>query len=349
MRLSRYRIVKLVPSGFTLVELLVVIAIIAILIALLLPAVQAARAAARRAQCMNNVKQIALAIHNYHSAFKRMPDNANNHGYTSGNWNQPPDGALNQFANGFSWMAKILPYMEENAIYDQLNFSLPAVSSVGNPSNRELIKSPISNFICPEDPIGYDPVRDDLNRWWASSAAGKGFPVDDGAGASTYKGIGNGIEWIDGPTSLFHYMKYNQGDQNDYPIKRNPISFRQVLDGLSNTLMVSERSHACSRATWACSWGSGAAPHSEAHPSRGGTHLGINSTKRVPYHAFPSDCVWLMDWTSFPYGMHSYHVGGVMCALADGSVSFLSETMDEELVTALGHMRDGLPLSGFRQ
>ena len=343
----RYGFVKVVPTGFTLVELLVVISIIAILIALLLPAVQAARAAARRVHCMNNLKQIALAIHNYHSAHGKMPECANNYGYTSGNYNQPAAGTINQFANGFSWMAKLLPYMEEDAINDQLNFALPAVSSVGNPSNRELIKSTIPNFICPEDPVNYTPFRDDLNRWWSWTAAGQHFDTE-GAGVSTYKGIGNSIEWVAGPTSLFHYIKYNQGDQNDYPIKRTPISFRSVEDGLSNTLMVSERSHACTRASWACAWGSTAAPHSEAHPSRGGMHLGINSTKRIPYHPFPSDCVWLMAWTSYPYAMHSYHVAGVMAALADGSVSFLSETMDEELVTALSHMRDGAPAGGFR-
>jgi hypothetical protein len=160
-------------------------------------------------------------------------------------------------------------------------------------------------------------------------------------------GVGNGIEPITGPVSLFHSMKYNEGNQNDYPIKRGAISFRLVTDGLSNTLMLGERSFDCSRAAWACSWGSYAAPHSHALPSLGGYPLGINSTKYIPWHPFPTDCVWLMDWTSYPYGLHSYHRQGVVCALADGAVAFLDENMDEQLVIDLAYMNNGAPAGGF--
>jgi len=343
----RHRFAKLVPAGFTLVELLVVIAIIGILVTLLLPAVQAARTAARRIQCMNNIKQIALAIHSYHSIHDRMPESANNYGYTGGGYSQPPSGAMNEHTNGFSWLVKILPFMEEQAIYDQLNFDLPAVSSVGNPSNRELIKTPIANFMCPEDPVSGDPVRNDLNRWWAWTAGGTNFDNNGEVATATYKGVGNSIEPAQGPVSLFHSIKYNDGNQNQYPVKRGKLSFRLVTDGLSNTLMVSERSYDCSRASWACAWGSNAAAYSEADQSRGGYHLGINSTKLVQWHPFPTDCVWLMAWLSEPYGMHSYHRQGVVCALADGAVAFLDETMDEQLVTDLAFMNNGQPAGGF--
>ncbi len=98
--------------GFTLVELLVVIAIIGVLVALLLPAVQAARGAARRIQCTNNLKQVALAIHNYHTANNAQPayhDTANPYGW----WKTGP-----------TWTMLILPYMEEQAMYDQFDFTV---------------------------------------------------------------------------------------------------------------------------------------------------------------------------------------------------------------------------------
>ncbi|MEX0818435.1 MAG: DUF1559 domain-containing protein, partial [Pirellulaceae bacterium] len=90
-------------QGFTLVELLVVIAIIGILVALLLPAVQAAREAARRMSCNNNLKQLALAAHNYHDTYKVFPANANNRDASRG---KPP-------TNGFSWISKTLPFFEQ--------------------------------------------------------------------------------------------------------------------------------------------------------------------------------------------------------------------------------------------
>ncbi|MFH1921283.1 MAG: DUF1559 domain-containing protein, partial [Planctomycetota bacterium] len=110
-------------QAFTLVELLVVIAIIGILIALLLPAVQAAREAARRAQCINNAKQLALAMHNYHDVFKVLP--ASYRGTVPG-WT-----ANNMVAH--SWMQAILPFIEQQPLYDQIDFSLPYGG--GNPGD----------------------------------------------------------------------------------------------------------------------------------------------------------------------------------------------------------------------
>src|SRR5574338_477374 len=104
--------------AFTLIELLVVIAIIGVLIALLLPAVQAAREAARRASCLNNLKQIGLAMHNYQDAVGAFPP-----GYLSLTVNDQPNGA--ELGPGWSWGAFILPQMEQAAVYNAINFSLP--------------------------------------------------------------------------------------------------------------------------------------------------------------------------------------------------------------------------------
>src|SRR6266446_7213330 len=101
-------------SGFTLIELLVVIAIIAILIAMLVPAVQKVRAAAARSQCQNNLKQIGLALHNYHNANKRFPP-----GYVDGNTN-PASTPDNDVGPGWGWASFLLPYHEQNNIYAQI-------------------------------------------------------------------------------------------------------------------------------------------------------------------------------------------------------------------------------------
>ena len=125
--------------AFTLIELLVVIAIIAVLIALLLPAVQAAREAARRAQCVNNMKQIGLAIHNYHSTNDTFPA-----------------GAMSQQNNGGgSWqstscLAMMLPFLEQNAIYSSINFSWNAVGNSPN-QNSTAYRNQINSFLCPSD------------------------------------------------------------------------------------------------------------------------------------------------------------------------------------------------------
>src|SRR5512135_3856053 len=105
------------PSGFTLIELLVVIAIIGVLIALLLPAVQAAREAARRVQCVNNLKQIGLALHNYHDAVGALPM-----GYAA---SRPFVDGLTDTTPGWAWGAMILPQLEQSALFNAVNFSLP--------------------------------------------------------------------------------------------------------------------------------------------------------------------------------------------------------------------------------
>src|SRR6185436_9747421 len=107
---------KSVRTGFTLIELLVVIAIIAILIALLLPAVQQAREAARRTQCRNNLKQLGLALHNYHDAKNRFPQ-----AVIWGTWN-----GQSWLPNHHTWLTMLLPYLDQAPLYNQVNFQAPA-------------------------------------------------------------------------------------------------------------------------------------------------------------------------------------------------------------------------------
>lgn len=133
--------------GFTLIELLVVIAIIAILIALLLPAVQQAREAARRSQCKNNLKQLGLALHNYHDTFNTLP---------IGVLDAPPAGVAQ---GDWTWSTMILPYIDESALWKKLNVGTGVFPGSGNNDNRAhpLSGLEIGAFICPSDPG--DPVN----------------------------------------------------------------------------------------------------------------------------------------------------------------------------------------------
>src|SRR3954453_3033933 len=135
--------------GFTLIELLVVIAIIAILIALLLPAVQQAREAARRAQCVNNLKQLGVALHNYESAHNKLPP--------AGTF-APPDDVLKlewyylqsidlKSGTNYSWIVKLLPFLEEDSLYQQFNFKVPVTR---NPTDPQAAQP--TSLLCPSDP-----------------------------------------------------------------------------------------------------------------------------------------------------------------------------------------------------
>jgi len=131
--------------GFTLIELLVVIAIIAILIALLLPAVQAAREAARRTQCRNNMKEIGLALHNYHDVCRCLPPSSTS-GFGQGVWNYPTDpNPADPAIHLHSFASLILPFIEQGAVYKKINYN---VSSL-DPSNHEMASLVLPFYRCP--------------------------------------------------------------------------------------------------------------------------------------------------------------------------------------------------------
>ena len=167
-----YRMKNVEPGGFTLIELLVVIAIIAILIALLLPAVQSARAAARRIQCVNNLKQIGLALHNYESANGVFPasylDNPNLSGTAYG-ITYPDDGSNGW--PGFGWGTMILPFIEQSPLYASFNINLPCWA----PDNTTSAMTKVAVFICPSVSTSTDAFA--LPRYTSGTSDNPSNPV----------------------------------------------------------------------------------------------------------------------------------------------------------------------------
>lgn len=213
--------------AFTLVELLVVIAIIGVLVGLLLPAVQAAREAVRRSSCQNNLHQLALAGHNYHSSFNQLPSGW----VSSGNSNLP----------GWSWAAGMLGEMEQNNLYEQIDFGVPIHDS----SHRAVRETSIKSMICPSDTgstlfeIAEGEEHDDHDDHddHDHDHDHHGENVDEGdhklfrIAKANYSGVFGTFELHDAPFA---------GDGLFYA--NSALRFRDVTDGLSTTLMFGERS-----------------------------------------------------------------------------------------------------------
>lgn len=151
-------------SGFTLVELLVVIAIIGILVALLLPAIQAAREAARRTECSNNTKQLALALHNYHDTQGRFPPTGVLYG--------DPHTVPHQVPYHHSWLVMILPFMEEGPLYDGVDKNLP-IWNDGTGQPQEVVRTKVDTLLCPSSiPLELNQTR---NMAYTNYAASEGY------------------------------------------------------------------------------------------------------------------------------------------------------------------------------
>jgi prepilin-type N-terminal cleavage/methylation domain-containing protein/prepilin-type processing-associated H-X9-DG protein len=212
-------------KAFTLVELLVVIAIIGILVALLLPAVQAAREAARRMSCNNNLKQIALASHNYHDTYNSLPMG----------WIglETPNGrVLSEGEPGWGWAAHVLPFIEQNTVTDILRDTLP----ITDPQNQPARDAHLPIFRCPSD---------------ANSR--EFFDLEDAGGAvlatvpsANYVGMFGTLELED-----CEGLAPGVQCRGDGPFFHNSSTrFRDFIDGTSNTLLIGERSSKYGASTW---------------------------------------------------------------------------------------------------
>ncbi|MBB3208195.1 prepilin-type N-terminal cleavage/methylation domain-containing protein/prepilin-type processing-associated H-X9-DG protein [Rhodopirellula rubra] len=231
--------------AFTLVELLVVIAIIGVLVGLLLPAVQAAREAARRMSCSNNFKQIGLAIHNYHSAYNQLPTN-----HTGTDRASNGDVSVNSNRRFLSWLVPILPFVEQQALWEHisnpsqettpgttmstatLNGTWPSMGPVPWESRYVPWATQVSSYRCPSDPANLPGVATGRTNY----AASLGDTID-----SCYYGGRNEVGAYQQPSN---YSRNSDGDMTlrarasyrGFFWSRHRVGFRDCLDGLSNTI-----------------------------------------------------------------------------------------------------------------
>jgi prepilin-type N-terminal cleavage/methylation domain-containing protein/prepilin-type processing-associated H-X9-DG protein len=313
--------------GFTLVELLVVIAIIGILVALLLPAVQAAREAARRSSCTNNLKQVGVAIHNYHDTYKVLPP---------GHINCP--GFPNACAGGVNigqpwltgWAIAILPFMENQPLFEKYNH----LQSNHHASNHPVIQTILEPYICPSD----------INtQQLTQPESGPGSGVNYAPGS--YRAVSGVTETI-GTTNWDEGAPNPQTNKGAFhvvwPTNKSVETFASVLDGTSNTLFVGEyhtRTQNRRRTFWAYTY----------------TSYAVSSVHRGSPTAFGfPDYLLCDDPPPAGAGAHnndckrsfaSFHPGGLNFCLGDGSVRFVSKTIDRNILYAADTIQGNEPLT----
>ena len=296
--------------GFTLIELLVVIAIIAILIALLLPAVQQAREAARRTQCKNNLKQIGLALHNYHDTSRVFPP-----GWIAVDENRRP--SAHEGTSGVAWGTMILPYMEQTNIYNQFNANVPLT----DPLNAAFLRNQIPAYKCPSDPqpafftIAEEGGGPDLAELPIANYIGS-FGTEELDGCENTPGdlpvMADGTCRGNGP--FYHNSRVRISD---------------ITDGTSSTFLVGERK-TVANLDWFTSWPGMITEGEEAFQRVCG------SADHTPNH--PS-----MHFDDFS----SVHTGGAQFCLGDGSVRFISENIDRGVYQSLATIQGGEVVGEF--
>lgn len=314
---------RLCFKGFTLVELLVVIAIIGVLVGLLLPAVQAAREAARRMSCSNNLKQIGLALHNYHDTHGVFPP-----GFVNANsgYNTPADNWADN-TNGLAWSALVLPFMEQAPLYDQLKAETGGFARHWQRDfNWAMAEAPsarvgIASYSCPSDTMG--PINNKRGNYGKNNYLG-----NSGNAAAVDR---RGIFWTG-----------------------SRVLIRDILDGTSNTVMVVERSgtrslvdNSCG--TNRCDWNAGLWIGARTIGGANGWSPGLASTDvdsygggNATYLINRSAATWGNSW-----GNSSLHPGGLQWTLCDGSTRFVSETIDMITYRNLRWRESGQPIGEY--
>lgn len=338
----REKTCRYAPCGFTLVELLVVITIIGILISLLLPAVQSAREAARRISCANNLKQVGLALHNYHSHYNCFP------------------GLGTSSLASFSVQAKLLPFVEQTNLQDLIDFTQPLYlgsshNQTLNPAQAAAARTRLSLFRCPSDP-GEDMYEEKPGE----VLAGGNYVVCGGSGTGTNYDLRY-------PTDgLFYYG--------------SACGFRDIADGSSNTVVFSEsilglRSDVTKPDAVPTGFDrlmgfSGHAPNTDGPGLHGLIDPDLASVARRCQLWFGNRCFgWIVgkpmattfitymlpnDPTPDVYSMgigfyaaRSFHPGGVNATLGDGSVRFISDRVELDVWRALGTCAGGEVIEQF--
>jgi prepilin-type N-terminal cleavage/methylation domain-containing protein len=347
--------------AFTLVELLVVIAIIGILVALLLPAIQAAREAARRTQCQNNIKNIALAMHTYESARKHFPAAA----YKPPTQQQETLTDSQLYSN---WLIELLPQLEFATLYDKFDvfWNVPTLGDARRqriinpvtttPNDAEEIATQIAIFLCPSDNGAGNPFVGGMNGLtWARG--------NYGLNAYFYWGNNDANKVASGTfsgsmsaelTSLSNNLNFNVGIA---PIGQKGYSLKQITDGLSNTIMIAEMRVGVTASDRRGVWAMGMCG-SSFHCRHVQLSAAINSCNRgdddiygaqeivdaVGDGTLLAECMrpetgggggaWSGGIGSGQSSVRSVHPGGAMVAMADASVRFMSDFTDNGSLSA---------------
>ncbi|WP_339746891.1 DUF1559 domain-containing protein [uncultured Rubinisphaera sp.] len=339
-----------IRDGFTLIELLVVIAIIAILVALLLPAVQQAREAARRSSCKNNLKQIGLALHNYHDVFSTLP--MGNH--SNSGW-------------GISWMPPLLPFVEQSALYDRFDFGLPndlgytdQCVNLGTNDSTKLIDV----FLCPSSPL---PNRVASNTTCANSMRASYVGISGAADDAVItpaqaKTVGNnhnaccgsGVGVGDGIKSTGGMLVGPDGGGNtgEGRVANGGRSrrFAEAVDGTSNVIVVAE----CSDFAFDSAGSPVSIDGSHPHGWMMGTANGANRNREFNLTTIryaPNTRTYPLPGVTSNHGANnplmSAHKGGVQVVLLDGHVAFISENVDLVTLKRLALRDDRQPVGEY--
>ena len=342
--------------GFTLIELLVVIAIIAVLIALLLPAVQQAREAARRTQCKNNMKQFALALHNYHDTYTKLPHSVMGSIYDNGDgtgW------------RSFSAQAYILPYIDQAPLYNSINFNANACcDNGGGPANNDAIlgSRKITAFLCPsDDPPSYLGAP---NNYAVCNGSNTGYDTDPNQGQQN--GMFNKNQNVslssatDGTSNTILAAEFITTNQGSAPGTQAALSI--VREGASvkgeyNNPRATTQSGAAITLQNLQTWGQACLAITNTNGNNIGDHWyhgesgrTVFNTLLTPNSKYPN-CSFHCGGCHYDGGVligsRSKHVGGTHHTMADGSVRFISENIDWNTYQALGSRNGGETVGDF--
>jgi len=324
-------------AGFTLIELLVVIAIIAVLIALLLPAVQQAREAARRSQCKNNLKQLGLAMHNYHDVHQCFPgvsyDNENN-------------GGDENIHASYSWSVFLFPYLEQTAAYNLLSPGAPRRmhDAINDAVLRQVMQTPMPMFRCPSDT---GPV---LNNH---------YPINNGTGTATAR-VDIATSNYVGVSSAGDIRRDNTNGTfvSGTPVNGNRYSvrgMRDMTDGTSNTMMIGERAFKLGAVELGAATIFGHNGNSDIEGNHDYSNGFISVVAGGKTHINEvALCGAGCNDVDGRQGFASVHTGGAHFLGGDGSVHFISQNIDHRIGEAtdslyeyLMNVADGNPVGEF--